>query len=570
MKKREPDGNVITEREPRGPEPLDFSLDPYAGYTYGGKPILDAEGVFDHLWTGRMVHSANNVITYSFNSLPHATGLFNNPNYGLNGSNNYSPFSAEQEAAARAAITLWDDLIPQTFKESNGRGADIIFANSSDPGQAFASYPVPGKGYTFQSDVFVADPALNPSNTLFHYGEYGNTTLIHELGHTLGLSHPGAYNGTGTFATDAEYAQDTYQYSIMSYFNGTNSGELAINWNLGGVASIGAYNPTTGTYAFSFRANYPQGPMLHDIMTIQAMYGADPTTRADATTYGFHSTAGNALFDFNANPNPMYSIYDAGGTDTIDASGFDTSQFIDLHAGAFSSVGGGAPSAADVNAYWTEYYAAYGLEFPAGYFTDAFLQSAETVVGLATEFRIENDTGVSGIYAMQYDNLSIAYGTTIENAIGGSARDLLVGNEVANELNGMGGNDVLQGNEGNDILYGGAGNDLLQGGTGNDILYGGIGQDTLTGGEGHDTFVFQNLEIGDLITDFGANDTIDLSALGNDLTYIGNAGFSGTAGEVNYVGGTLSVDTDGNSVADFSVALTAMPDIHPDQLVLHA
>ena len=570
MKNQESADNVIIERKPPGAEPVDFSLDPYAGGTYGGKPILDADGVIDHLSTGRMVHSSNNVITYSFNSLPHATGLFNNPNYGLNGSTDYSPFSAEQQAAARAAIQLWDDLIPQTFQESNGRGADIIFANSSDPGQAFAYYPVPGKGYTFQSDVFVADPSLNPSNTLFHYGQYGNTTLIHELGHSIGVSHPGAYNGTGTFATDAEYAQDTYQYSIMSYFNGTNSGQLAINWDLGGVASIGGYNPVTGTYAFSFRANYPQGPMLHDILTIQQMYGADTTTRADATTYGFNSTAGNELFDFNANPNPMYSIYDAGGIDTIDASGFDTSQFIDLHAGAFSSVGGGAPSAADVNAYWTEYYAAYGLEFPAGYFTDAFLTSAEIVVGLATEFRIENATGVSGIHAMQYDNLSIAYGTTIENAVGGSARDLLVGNEVANDLKGMGGNDVLKGNEGADHLYGGLGNDILQGGAGNDILYGELGADTLTGGAGNDTFVFQNLELGDLITDFGANDVIDLSALGSDLNYIGSGAFSGTAGEVNYVGGTLSADIDGNGLADFSVGLGGMPAIHPDQLVLAA
>jgi Ca2+-binding RTX toxin-like protein len=51
--------------------------------------------------------------------------------------------------------------------------------------------------------------------------------------------------------------------------------------------------------------------------------------------------------------------------------------------------------------------------------------------------------------------------TTIENAIGGSARDLLWGNEVANVLNGMGGDDVIRGFGGNDTLYGGAGKDVF-------------------------------------------------------------------------------------------------------------
>ncbi len=44
-------------------------------------------------------------------------------------------------------------------------------------------------------------------------------------------------------------------------------------------------------------------------------------------------------------------------------------------------------------------------------------------------------------------NVSIAYNTVIENAIGGSARDYLVGNDVANVLKGNGGDDVLNGLE---------------------------------------------------------------------------------------------------------------------------
>lgn len=57
-----------------------------------------------------------------------------------------------------------------------------------------------------------------------YFGGYGFQTYIHEIGHTLGFSHPGPYNaGSGgaiTYATSAEFAQDNRQYTIMSYFGG--------------------------------------------------------------------------------------------------------------------------------------------------------------------------------------------------------------------------------------------------------------------------------------------------------------------------------------------------------------
>ena len=39
-------------------------------------------------------------------------------------------------------------------------------------------------------------------------------------------------------------------------------------------------------------------------------------------------------------PAPALTIYDSGGNDTLDCSGYSAAQIIDLHAGAFSSVGG--------------------------------------------------------------------------------------------------------------------------------------------------------------------------------------------------------------------------------------
>jgi Ca2+-binding RTX toxin-like protein len=116
---------------------------------------------------------------------------------------------------------------------------------------------------------------------------------------------------------------------------------------------------------------------------------------------------------------------------------------------------------------------------------------------IAADQQFLGQPAVTGIFASEYQNVSIAYGTIIENAIGGSARDLIHGNDYDNHLSGLAGNDVIRGFGGNDMIDGGAGADVL------------------TGGAGNDTFVFNNIELGDLITDFGGSDTIDLSGLGN-------------------------------------------------------
>jgi len=484
------------------PTPQSFSLDPYAGYTFRGKPILDLNGVISHISTGQPIHASNGVITYTFLDLSHLTGLYNNKHLpGLN-SNYYglSAFSPEQEAAARAAIQLWDDLIPQTFKEVSGTGADIVYANSDAPAQAHAYLPGT-KGWKYQSDVFTHNPETNWSNNWFTFGGYGNSTLIHETGHALGLSHPGAYNFDPNVTQDyvglAEYAQDSRQYTVMSYWDASETGATVVNWN-------------------EFLFETPQTPMLHDILAIQSLYGADPTTRATDTTYGFHSNAGNAVYDFNQNPYPMLSVYDAGGNDTIDLSGFTAGQFLDLHAGSFSSIGQGAPTEAAVNAALAHLTDISGLDF--GSITQS---SIDFFVDLYEGFNadsIAQDTGVLDIQASEYSNFSIAYGVTIENAIGGSARDLLWGNDVANTLSGMGGDDVIKGFGGND---------------------------TLIGGDGADTFVFANDGSTDTIGDFQTGvDKIDLS----ELTGV-------TAADVTYnpTAHQVQIDTNHDLVADMFI-----------------
>lgn len=311
----------------------------------------------------------------------------------------YTAMGPGQEAAAVEAFEMWDELIAIDLVEiADDPAANISFNYSSNTGgstyaERSVSGVAPGNGATFSltdTDLWFADDwwTHNQDSDLYA-GGYGLLTYLHEIGHALGLNHPGPYNGTGDYASDATHFQDTRAYTTMSYFD--------------------AYENGSGTnHVGSSGRSYASTPLLHDILTLQQIYGADMTTRTGSTTYGFGSNADRDAFDFTKNPNPVIAIWDAGGTDRIDVSGWDFDQTVDLTPGAFSSV---------------------------GYLSD---------------------------------NLAIAYGTEIEIAETGRGSDLLVGNAVANVLIANGGADTLFGGDGSDILFGGGGADILDGGAGAD------------------------------------------------------------------------------------------------------
>ena len=71
---------------------------------------------------------------------------------------------------------------------------------------------------------------------------------------------------------------------------------------------------------------------------------------------------------------------------------------------------------------------------------------------------------------------------------GNALDNVIIGNDGANMLFGLDGNDTLQGNAAGDILQGGDGNDILRDNGGNNLLDGGSGNDSLTGNAGNELF----------------------------------------------------------------------------------
>jgi serralysin len=399
---------------------------------------------------------ADNLITWGFFDGKHYTGINNNPQLGEG--QGYAPFNAAQKAAARVAIHNWDDLIAPSFQEQTPqpgvslwaqKSTDIMLANTvTGPAQAWAYYPGSNHQYErLSSDVWIADPRANGSNGQLDPGFYGLLTLNHELGHTLGLSHPGNYNfgddsdGDGVpdpinYSTDAEYFQDSHQFTIMSYFDSFETGAQNVDWN-------------------TMRFIYPSTPMVDDVYVIQQKYGADMTTRSGDSTYGFHATSDvwNPAMSFHTGEMfTIFTIWDAGGNDTLDLSGYYTASVIDLREGAYSSAGGAGAydpllagtqlTLAQINAnnaaagFGARSDRLYHIYFDGNWSDDGGV----TLVNEGLSWK--QITGTGDQYLME-DNIGIAYGAVVENAIGGHGDDRINGNQANNRFTGGDGDDTF-------------------------------------------------------------------------------------------------------------------------------
>ena len=253
-------------------------------------------------------------------------------------------YAAAQQAAAVAALALWAEISGLTIAEAGeGESAAIRFLNSTS--ESYAATFHSSNGSTIVTNPDYLESQVPES------GSYGFLTLLHETGHALGLEHAEG---------DLTHAQ-----TVMS-------------WHSPDILGVDWYN-SEGIWI------YAQTPMIEDIAAIQASYGSSPVTRAGDTVYGFNGTEAGTLYDFSANSDPVLTIYDAGGVDALDFSGWDAPALINLNPGSYSSVNG------------------------------------------------------------MTNNVGIAFGTIIEKAIGGAGDDVLIGTDRAETLDGGAGRDTLTG-----------------------------------------------------------------------------------------------------------------------------
>ncbi|MFN3669034.1 MAG: M10 family metallopeptidase C-terminal domain-containing protein, partial [Brevundimonas sp.] len=475
----------------------------------------------------------------------------------------FSQFNSSQIAGALLAFAAWSDVANITFQRVQNSGsqysnnATILlgnYADGQDGAAAFAYLPGGMPGQT-GSGANAGDVWINSSlsyNSFPVQMGYGQLTLLHEIGHAIGLSHPAAYNasadGNITYSVNAIYFEDSLQYSVMSYFSERETGaDFRIN--------------STGT------RHYASAPLLDDISAAQRLYGANMTTRTGDTVYGFNSNAGQPWFIGTDQFAPLvFSVWDAGGSDTLDFSGYvNDGQVIDLRQGAFSSVGGltGNVSIAigavienaiggqgsdtfrgnSANNRFTPSYGTDVVDGGLGIDTVVFLgaRSAYTITwngqtGVITGNN-QNVT-VTNVEFLQFTDQTIAAETTGGLLVGGDiTNETIAGTAFADTIGGLGGNDTVNGLAGNDELNGGSGNDVLNGGEGDDLLIGGLGDDAMNGGDGVDRADYSGA---------GAGVTVNLAT---GLSS-GAAGVDTLSGIENLVGTTFADTLTGDGAAN--------------------
>lgn len=310
--------------------------------------------------------------------------------------------------------------------------ASIRIVNYGESGSE-AWFPT-GSDYTNRTsgDTFLGTNGKFGVGVTNYFGTDSFATIMHELGHALGLKHGHEASPNGALASN----RDDSEFSVMTYrsFFGATIGNTIIP---------------------AVNGSAPQSYMMFDIGALQTYYGASLAKVGSTATYTWDSTTGQQKIDGVTAPdigttdtNKIFStVWTRGATATYDLSNFSEDQVDDMRPGAW-------------------------MKFSSAQLADLNNSSPGTNIA---QGNIYNSLLYEGNTASEISNLKT-----------GTGNDTVNGNDLANRIETGDGNDYMRGWGGVDLLFGGAGNDELVGES---------GADTLTGGDGNDFYIVSDSSV---------------------------------------------------------------------------
>ena len=238
------------------------------------------------------------------------------------------------------------------------------------------------------------DASLDSSSFGFH-------TLMHEIGHSLGLSHPHStiLNGTPLVTYDY-FAAISVGFDKLGF---KLSGANDMNKEYFSIMSYDDVKPAGAPDTFA------QTPMILDVIALQGAYGEGIGSTGKTNNTITPGASGGVV--------AYRTYFDTGGTDIIDLQNYQSGAY--LHMGT-PIIG-------------ANYYVGVSMS-------------------LADQKLMAGGSDPS--------SLRWFYGE-FENGTGSEKADVIIGNALSNVIFGAGGNDQVTGGAGNDTLNGGLGLDIV-------------------------------------------------------------------------------------------------------------
>jgi len=295
----------------------------------------------------------------------------------------------------RQTFDYLSTILPLSFSETtNTQSATFKIETHNRTMGGYATPP------TYSNSGIIEINSKRNTDTL---GDYGVSTLIHELGHSLGLDHTSprgeiisGSSGGGDDAPSLPDYLDRTTLSIMSYAKVTVADSYLASFSALDVrALISLYGKRESTEATTFKLHYDSS-----LKTTIKQSSLNKIQTSQWDIYGY----------------APFMIVDNGGTDTVDVSDWKGGVKVDLSGWGI----GGVKNNYSFNS--------------------------------TTNGTLSSDGDGSAIVTIYPD-------TILEKVIGSPEADIIIGYKASETLDGGAGNDLISGGGGNDTINGGSGID---------------------------------------------------------------------------------------------------------------